>query len=427
VTLQGTTQAATTDGNATFAGLSLEKAGSYTLQATVGASGPNATSGALSVAAAAAQHVTITSAPTAAVAGEAFSPAVNVVTEDAFGNLADGTVRIELADAPSGGALQGTTELATSSGTVTFDGLNLQKVGAYKLKAVVVGGDSATGASFTVAHAAPAQLTFLTQPAGGPANLPLSAAPVVEISDAFGNVASTATGNVTVALGSNPASATLNGTQSVAVVSGRAAFPDLNVNQEGTGYTLVASLDAVNRESAGFDVGAAITAFVYSDPSQGDLRLVRNASSTYTQLVLDLVAVRELTGFGVGFNLPVDVSRALLATEGFVPGAALPPGRNPMAAKAGLPTSGPLQGMLVTAQSQKADGAGSVPIDSTIPAGTVLYTVKLDLAPGATPGTVFDGLNAPIPTFNGVLRTRAGVDVVSRNGFGIGRLVVIGP
>ena len=71
--------------------------------------------------------------------------------------------------------------------------------------------------------------------------------------------------------------------------------------------------------------------------------------------------------------------------------------------------------------------AGAALAASTLPAGTVLYTVKLDLASGATPGTVFDGLNAPIAAFNGVLRTRAGVDVVSRNGFGIGRLTVIGP
>ncbi|WP_224246073.1 hypothetical protein [Hyalangium gracile] len=425
--LLGTTQAATTEGQVSFAGLSLRKAGSYTLQATVGASGPSATSGTLDVSAAAAKTVTLTAGPTGAVAGEALSPAVTVVTEDAFGNLASGTVRIELANAPAGATLRGATELATTNGTATFSELSLEKAGDYALRSVVVGGDNATGNAFTVVHAAPAQLTFVTQPLGGPSNLKLDRSPVVEIADAFGNVASTASGTVSIALGNNPSGAELTGTLTAAAANGRAAFSDLQVSKEGAGYTLRATLDEVTEDSASFDVGAAITAFVYTDPTQGDLRLVRNAASTHTQLVLDLVAARELTGFGVGFNLPVDVTRARLAADGFVPGAALPPGRNPMAAKAVLPASGPMQGVLVTAQSQKADGAGSMPIDSTIAAGSVLYTLKLELAPGATPGTVFDGLEAAIPQFNGVLRTRAGVDVVSRNGFGIGRLTVIGP
>ncbi|MFL5343374.1 MAG: hypothetical protein ACJ8AT_01195 [Hyalangium sp.] len=427
VTLQGLTDVEATNGQATFSGLSLQKAGSYTLQATVGASGPSGASQSLNVSAAPAEHVSFTAGPTAAVAGSAFSPAVSVQVTDAFGNLADGTVRLELAAAPTSAALQGTTELAVTNGLATFDGLSAQRAGSYRLRSVVVGGGSATGDAFTVTHAAPAQLAFATQPQGGPSNLPLSQAPVVEVSDAYGNLASTASGTVTVALGNNPASAALKGTLSVPVANGRAAFKDLGVDQAGTGYTLRASLDVITADSAGFDVGAAITALVYTDPTGGDLRLVRNPASTPTLLVLDLVASKELKGFGVGFNLPADASRVRLATDGFVPGSALPPGHNPMAAKAVLPASGPMQGVLVTAQSQKADGAGAVPTDSTIAQGTVLYTLKLELAPGATPGTVFDGTTGPIAAFNGALRTRAGVDVVSRNGFGIGRLIVIGP
>jgi hypothetical protein len=407
--------------------LSLQKAGSYILQATVGTSGPSATSAPLSVGAAPADRVTFTAAPAAAVAGEAFSPAVSVLVEDAFGNLADGTVRIELADAPSGATLQGTTELATSSGRATFDGLSTQRAGGYRLRSVVVGGGSTAGDSFAVAHAAPARLAFATQPQGGPSNLTLSQAPVVELFDAFGNLASTAVGTVTVALGNNPASALLAGTLSVPAANGRATFSDLKVDRVGTGYTLGASLGTLAEESVGFDVANAITAFVYTEPSAGDLRLVRNPASTPTLLILDLVATRQLTGFGVGFNLPMDVSRVRLAVDGFVPGTALPPGRSPMAAKAALPTSGPLQGVLVAAQSQKAEGAGAEPIDSIVPAGAVLYTLKLELAPGATAGPVFDGITGPISAFNGVLRTRGGMDVVSRNGFGIGRLDVIGP
>jgi hypothetical protein len=425
--LQGSTQAVASNGQATFTGLSLQKAGSYTLQAKVDASGPTATSGALSVAAADPARVTFTAGPAASVAGDAFAPAVSVFVEDAFGNPADGSVRIELAESPAGASLQGTTQLTTSNGQATFTGLSAQRAGSYKLRSVVSASVTAMGDGFAVAHAAPSRLEFSTQPQGGPSNLTLSQAPVVEILDAYGNLATTSAGTITVALGNNPSSAGLRGTLSVAAANGLATFKDLGVDAVGTGYTLRASLNTVTGESAGFDVGAAIMALIYTDPSGGDLRLVRNPSSTPTLLVLDLVASRELTGFGVGFNLPADASRVRLATDGFVPGAALPPGRNPMAAKATLPTSGPMQGVLVAAQSQKADGAGAVPTDSTLAAGAVLYTLKLELAPGATVGTVFDGTSGPSPAFNGALRTRAGMDVVSRTGFGIGRLDVIGP
>src|SRR5207249_6610812 len=48
-------------------------------------------------------------------------------------------------------------------------------------------------------------------------------------------------GAITVALGSNPGGATLNGTLLVAAVGGVASFGDLSLNRTATGYTLTAS------------------------------------------------------------------------------------------------------------------------------------------------------------------------------------------
>ena len=46
---------------------------------------------------------------------------------------------------------------------------------------------------------------------------------------------------------------------------------------------------------------------MYTDPSVvGKIRLVRNPASTLTTVVLDLVAAVDLTGYQVGFNLPLD-------------------------------------------------------------------------------------------------------------------------
>ena len=49
------------------------------------------------------------------------------------------------------------------------------------------------------------------------------------------------TGNVTVAIGTNPGASTLGGITTVAAVGGIATFPNLSLNRSGTGYTLSAS------------------------------------------------------------------------------------------------------------------------------------------------------------------------------------------
>jgi hypothetical protein len=140
-------------------------------------------------------------------------------------------------------------------------------------------------------------------------------------------------------------------------------------------------------------------------------------------LVLDLVAAETLTGYGVGFNLPVVPSAVRL--NSMAPGIALPAGSNPAAAMAALPSSGPLQGILTSAQSQKASGSGAVPTDTLVPIGSVLYTLRLDLL-SATPGVVFDGASLS-PAFNAAMRDKLGNDVVRRGEFGIGRLEVVVP
>src|SRR5262249_25140190 len=59
--------------------------------------------------------------------------------------------------------------------------------------------------------------------------------------DAFNNVVTTNTSNVTVAIGSNPGGGTLSGTTTVAAVAGVATFSNLSINNHGTGYTLTAA------------------------------------------------------------------------------------------------------------------------------------------------------------------------------------------
>ena len=108
--------------------------------------------------------------------------------------------------------------------------------------------------------------------------------------------------------------------------------------------------------------------------------------------------------------------------NGLTPGTVLNPGTAPVAAKAVLPTTGPLKGVLVAAQSQKASGTGAVGSDTALPTGTVLYTIKLDLLDTAAPGVVFDGSAGGFALKSGGLRNKAGTAVVNPSEVGIGKL-----
>jgi hypothetical protein len=166
----------------------------------------------------------------------------------------------------------------------------------------------------------------------------------------------------------------------------------------------------------------------YTDPpAGGKLRLVRGADSTPSAVLLELQVApgASVSAYSVGFNLPLDASRVSLdrATP-MIPGALLDPGKSPAAAMAALPTSGPLKGTLVSGQSHKASGAGAVTTDTLLPAGTVLYTLKLDILPTATPGVVFDGTAAGFVLPSAGARDRLGQTVVAAGDVVVGKLIV---
>ncbi|MHB8872912.1 MAG: Ig-like domain-containing protein [Myxococcaceae bacterium] len=182
-------------------------------------------------------------------------------------------------------------------------------------------------------------------------------------------------------------------------------------------YSFIAKLDS--GASVEFSARTLPIGLYYEDPPPGGkLRLVRNAASTPGELQLDLVAAQPLAGYYAGFNLPLDVQRVALLGE-LLPGTALDPGQGVVAARAALPSTGPLKGMLVVALSQKAAGGGARSTDASIAAGAVLLSVKLAPQPLARPGVVFDGRPAG---FSGGLRDRAGTDVVGPEEFSVGRL-----
>ena len=101
-------------------------------------------------------------------------------------------------------------------------------------------------------------LAFRVQPSNVTAGNIMTPALQVQIQDTLGNVDTSFTASVTIAIGTNPVGGRLSGTTSVAPVKGVALFGDLALDKAGTGYTLAASASgATGATSASFDVIAA--------------------------------------------------------------------------------------------------------------------------------------------------------------------------
>ena len=86
-----------------------------------------------------------------------------------------------------------------------------------------------------------ALLAFLAQPAGATAGAPITPAIQIIAQDTLGNVLTGFNSNVTLAIGTNPASGTLSGRTTVAASGGLAVFDSLRIDKPGVGYTLTAT------------------------------------------------------------------------------------------------------------------------------------------------------------------------------------------
>jgi alpha-tubulin suppressor-like RCC1 family protein len=163
-TLAGTTTENAVSGVATFSGLSITKAGTgYTL--TGSASGlTGTTSGTFSIQAGPAAKLVFTvQPPSNTTAGQAMSPAVQVVIQDSYGNtvpVATDAVTMALGTNPSGATLKGATA-SPSSGVATFSALSIDRPGSYTL--------FATSGALTPATSSPfaSHVTFVEISVGG--------------------------------------------------------------------------------------------------------------------------------------------------------------------------------------------------------------------------------------------------------------------
>src|SRR5207253_5788102 len=150
----------------------------------------------------------------------------------------------------------GTTSSSAVNGVATFTGLNINRAGAgYTLTVSASGFGTAPSPAFNVTAGAATQLVFTVQPSNTAAGAAITPAVQVTAQDALGNTDPTFTGNVTVALGTNPSGGALSGTTTVAAVGGVVTLANLSIDKVGTGYTLTAAATGLaTQPSAAFNV-----------------------------------------------------------------------------------------------------------------------------------------------------------------------------
>ncbi|MDR3635317.1 MAG: hypothetical protein P4L84_16050, partial [Isosphaeraceae bacterium] len=196
-----------------------------------------------SLLAAATQLVVVTEPPASVAVNQAFGLVVDA--EDASGVLDSsytGAVTLALLSNPGNATLGGSVSVTASGGVATFPGVSINQIAdGYTLQ--VTGGPStaggvtgATSSSIDVTPLPATQLVVTTPPTGVTVNNAFTV--VVSAENGQGQVDPSFSGTVTVALGTNPAGATLGGTLTEPAVDGVATFPDLTLNQIAGGYTL---------------------------------------------------------------------------------------------------------------------------------------------------------------------------------------------
>jgi hypothetical protein len=203
-------------------------------------------------------QVAFVAQPTSVVAGQTLAP-VQVAIQDASGNVvtsARTTVTLAFAAHPSGSMLQGTLAASAVNGVASFPTLIINTAASgYRLEATTGTFAPVTSITFAVKPGPASRLAFTAQPAAVAAGEPITHPVQVTALDAEGNVATGFTGTVALALGTNPGAATLSGTLSGVAAAGVASFPNLLINNAGTGYTFMASAGTLDGTSLPFIVG----------------------------------------------------------------------------------------------------------------------------------------------------------------------------
>jgi uncharacterized protein (TIGR03382 family) len=242
--LSGTTSRVPVAGVATFDDLTIDRVGNGYRIALASGALPVVNTSLFNVTPAAPDRVVLSRQPSTSVAGVPFSPAVQALIQDRFGNITPSAATAVTASLGNAGSatLLGTTTVNAVNGIVNFPDLAVDLVGTgYVLHLDAPGLTRGTSDAFGITPAAPARLEYTVQPSDAVAGAAIAPGVRVAAKDAFGNVATSFASQVTVSLAVNPSGGVLTGTRSVNAAAGIATFSNLLLDKAGGGYALNAS------------------------------------------------------------------------------------------------------------------------------------------------------------------------------------------
>ncbi len=266
-TLTGTTTVAInwTTGHASFTDLTVDLVGSYQLTASTNLGVFTTDSSAFTVTEGPPVQVAFSAQPSNAVSTVSIAPAIRVQVLDAGGNqviAATNAITLGMSNNPGAGTLSGTLTVAAVNGEATFSDISIDKAGSgYTINASTTGLLPATSVGFDITGSIATQLLFSIPPSSAETGAAIVPTFQLEVIDAGGNLVTTSTNLITLAIGNNPSGGTLSGTfTDVAAVGGRATFSDISIDLAGNGYTLVASTTGLTpATSAPFNITLSIS------------------------------------------------------------------------------------------------------------------------------------------------------------------------
>jgi trimeric autotransporter adhesin len=239
-------------GTATFAGLSVQTAGSYVLRAsaTLG-SLITIDSAGFVISPAGTDRVVFTTAAPSGTTTDASTSAITVQRQDPYGNATtNGATAITFTSNSGSGVFRNIGDTANITG-MTIPALT--STASFRYRDTVKGSRTITVGSdypnitqtFAIAAGAIDHLTFTQPPAAGTAGLALATQPIVTIFDANNNIVDGASNKVSLAIATGPSGSTLTGTlcaPGINALSGVATFTDCRIDKAGTTYTLTATI-----------------------------------------------------------------------------------------------------------------------------------------------------------------------------------------
>ena len=161
---------------------------------------------------------------------------------------ATNSITLALGTNPGGTLACTTNPLAANAGMASFAGCEITgKIGTYTLTAAATGFTTVTSNTVTITIGGATQLVFSTQPGGGANGAAWGTQPAVTVEDAGGNVVTTATNSITLALGTNPGGTLACTTNPLTANAGTASFAGCKITGKAGSYTLTAAASRPDR------------------------------------------------------------------------------------------------------------------------------------------------------------------------------------